>query len=194
MQLGMDKPIALFSRASLAINRGTQEDFQLAVDLLEVVITKNKELMLLEQQGVPVEDTISLENAYNQRALALLSLKRYKEAEEHFLLAITTRPLLWEAYINLATLYFEMNKLESAKEVLITGAKMYSQAESGPLHLTFMIQQGYAEELLGDYAAAVEFYSQGVRLVEEWEMSGKGFEKSHADQLQRNLKNALSRV
>ena len=188
----MDKPIALFARAAIAINSGTPEDFQCAVHLLEQVITRNKELMALEQQGVPVEDTIALENAYNQRALALLSLKRYAEAEEHFLLAVEQKPGLWEAYINLATLYFETHRPSAAKEVLFVGRDRYTESTSGPVHLTFLIQLGYAEELLGDMASAAEHYAHGLQLVEECQRTGHPYDQNHAMKLQHNWEHVQS--
>jgi tetratricopeptide (TPR) repeat protein len=191
MHLGMDKPIALFARAAISINIGTREELERAVDLLEAVIKKNKELSALEKQGVPVEDTISIENAYNQRALALMNLKRYEEAESHFIMAAEINPLLWESYINLGSLYFETNRPEMAKEVLHVGSLMYQKSTDGPLHLTFMIQLGYAEELQGHYQLAYDYYNKGLQLVQEFVLGGFHYDQNHAVKLQNNADKML---
>ena len=192
MSLGMHTPIALFARAAIALSIGTPEECQRAVDLLAEVIEKNNELTALEGQGVPVEDTISVENAYNQRALALMSLQRHEEAERHFMLAVEAQPLLWEAYINLASLYFEINRVGEAQEVLRAGAQAYARSVGGPLHLTFMIQLGFAEELLGHYRLAYEQYREGVSLVQEFRREGLQYDVSHAVKLQNNADNMLA--
>lgn len=189
IKLGMDKPIAMFSRAAISINIGTPDEYQRAIDLLGQVIIRNSELMLLRSQGVPVEDTISIENAYNQKALAFMNLERYKEAEEHFILAIDSNPMLWQAYINLATMYFDVNQPQKAKEMLVIGSKVYHQAVAGPLHLSFMIQLGFAEELMHNYQTAYEHYEQGMQLVEEFKRTGYPYDQSHAAKLINNLNN-----
>lgn len=194
ISLGMDKPRVLFSRASTSIMMNTPEEYEKAVELLKKALEKNSELQKLMKQGVPVEDMISLENAHNQLGLALLSLERFEEAEENFLLAIEHKPELWESYINLGSLYFGVNNPQRAKEVVTLGKKMYQQNKKGPVHLSFMIQLGYAEELLGNLEGAYEFYNQGIQLVEEFAREGYDFDLNHVNRLHDSRNKVLNRM
>lgn len=188
LTLGMNKPIALFSRASISLSIGTPAELQRAVELLDTVIQQNSHLLKLKAQGVPVEDTIAMENAYNQRALALMGLGRNLEAKEDFLLAVEINPKLWEGYINLASLYFEINDASTAKRVLETGAEVYKSTVAGPLHLTFLIQLGYAEELVGKYPQALMYYQRGLEVVEECRTGGWTYDASHENKLKNNAR------
>ena len=187
INLGMDKPRALFSRAAVSILIGTPEEYERAVDLLTKAIISNEKLRKLEEQGVPVEDTISQENAYNQLGLAYLSLGKFTQSEENFIIAIDMKPQLWEAYVNLGSLYFEANRFKEAKEVLLTGMKMYKQSVEGPVHLSFMIQLGFAEELLKNYDSSLQYYENGLKLVEEYDSGGYTYDQNHVTKLRGNI-------
>lgn len=98
------------------------------------------------------------EFAYNNMGLAYQSLKNYVEAEKSFKEAVLTNPSFVPAYINLAKLYIEQNRINDAEKLLVKFLSVFENDVEG----NFLLAKLYFGK--GDMTKAKSYFEKVIKL------------------------------
>ena len=165
------------SKINSALDFFKKEDYKKALDLF------NEALI----------DDENNQNIINNIALCEMKLGKQKEAEEHFLKAISIEPKTPQPYLNLAELYFTQNELLKAIELLQTASSLIPN-DVAILHYLarIYIEDKRLEEGIDALNLILDISPENIDAY--WDLGMLHFDMGEYEIASRNFENVLEKV